>query len=71
MDIITSVEVSDFLSMGGHAVFVWPAYAVTATLMIGLLIHTRLGKKVDQQTLQSLQSSRMRKELGNPDGPQT
>ena len=66
MQIVTS-----FLSMGGHAAFVWPAYAITATLMIGLLVHTQAGRRADQQTLQSLQSSRTKKDTGSSDGPQT
>ena len=29
-----------FFAMGGYAVYVWPAFAVTAIVMIGLLIET-------------------------------
>jgi heme exporter protein D len=29
---------SDFLSMGGHAAFIWPAYGIVALVLVGLLI---------------------------------
>jgi heme exporter protein CcmD len=30
----------DFLAMGGYASFVWPAYAVAATVLAGLSLHS-------------------------------
>jgi heme exporter protein D len=32
--------IAQFLSMGGYAAFVWPAYGVGAAVMIGLLAQT-------------------------------
>ncbi|MDZ7627978.1 MAG: heme exporter protein CcmD [Parvularculaceae bacterium] len=32
---------SDFLSMGGYGAFVWPAYAVSAVTLIGLVMMIR------------------------------
>jgi len=29
---------SEFLAMGGYAGFVWPAYGLSAAVMIGLLV---------------------------------
>ena len=31
----------DFLRMGGYAVFVWPAFAITAIVMIANLVAAR------------------------------
>ena len=31
---------SQFFAMGGYAAFVWPAYAVAAVVLIGLLVQT-------------------------------
>lgn len=33
-------SVTQFLEMGGYAVFVWPAYAVAAVVLIGLLVQS-------------------------------
>ncbi|HEY7689417.1 MAG TPA: heme exporter protein CcmD [Dongiaceae bacterium] len=30
-------SLSDFLAMGGYAGFVWPAYAIAAAVLIGVL----------------------------------
>ncbi len=30
-------KLADFLAMGGYGAFVWPAYGITAAVMIGLL----------------------------------
>ena len=47
----------DFIYMGGYAGFVWPAFGLTALLMIGLLVQTQLGKKTNQRTFELLKSS--------------
>lgn len=31
-------EISAFLEMGGYGAFVWPAYGVTAAVMIGIAL---------------------------------
>jgi heme exporter protein D len=31
---------SQFFEMGGYAAFVWPAYAITTTVLVGLLVVT-------------------------------
>ncbi|HUC62949.1 MAG TPA: heme exporter protein CcmD [Alphaproteobacteria bacterium] len=32
--------ISTFLDMGGRAAFVWPAYGITALVLIGLLVQS-------------------------------
>ncbi len=51
-------SVSDFLSMGGYAQFVWPAFGVAAVVMIALLAHSRRALRVNESTLESLQDER-------------
>jgi heme exporter protein D len=51
-------SVSDFLSMGGYAQFVWPAFGVTAVVMIALLVQSRRALRDNESTLESLQDER-------------
>ncbi len=46
----------DFLTMGGYAAYVWPAYAVTLLILMGNIIsawrnNRRILKKLKQQLL--------------------
>ncbi len=34
-------EIEQFLVMGGYAAFIWPAYAVAAAVLVGLLAVSR------------------------------
>ncbi|WP_158772637.1 heme exporter protein CcmD [Cobetia sp. L2A1] len=38
-------SVADFFAMGGHAVYVWSAWGMTAAGLIGLVISTRLSRR--------------------------
>lgn len=38
-------SLGDFLAMGGHAAFIWPAFAVAAALLLGLALHSRAAMK--------------------------
>ena len=49
---------AEFLSMGGYAVFVWPAFAVTAVVMVALFIESRRTLRADERTLEALQGER-------------
>ncbi len=51
-------RITDFLSMGGYAEFVWPAFAVTITVMAALVIVSRRSLQADRRTLESLESAR-------------
>ena len=42
--------------MGGHAAFIWPAYGVTAIVMIGLLIYTWRKARVEKAALEKLEA---------------
>ncbi len=50
--------VDEFFRMGGYAAYIWPAFGVTAALLIGLFVRSRLALKTDQKTLDILQQAR-------------
>ena len=37
---MTAAALTHWLAMGGYAVFVWPAYGVTAVVLGGLALHS-------------------------------
>ena len=42
--------IQDFLAMGGYAAFVWPAYALAAIVLVGLLaISLRQLRKAESE----------------------
>ncbi len=52
----------DFLSMGGYGAFVWPAFAVTAVIMVAVLIASVKGLRAREAELESLQRDAARPE---------
>jgi heme exporter protein D len=49
-------SIATFLQMGGYAVFVWPAYAVAAAVLIALLVQARRELARNRRTLTLLES---------------
>lgn len=64
---------SGFLSMGGYAGYVWPAYALTFLVLAALCVATVSSLRRKQKTLEMLQSSvrsaRRRRDDGPVSGP--
>ncbi|HYM30014.1 MAG TPA: heme exporter protein CcmD [Candidatus Cybelea sp.] len=58
-----------FFAMGGYAAFVWPAFGVTAAVLIGLLLASLKSWRDNEAALRSLEDSqqtrRRRSERGN------
>lgn len=52
--------VQEFLAMGGYAAFVWPAYALAATVLIGLLVVSLRQLRKAEAELAALGVSRPR-----------
>jgi len=48
----------EFFSMGGYAGFIWPAYAVTAVVLVAVLVGTWQGLKRRRRQLETLQAAR-------------
>ncbi len=44
--------------MGGYAQFVWPAFAVTATVLVALVVLSRRALRANESTLEALQNER-------------
>lgn len=60
---------SEYLNMGGHAAFIWPAYAIVAVVLIGLLIAGRRFQRATAAELAQLQPHpRRRTATTNGDG---
>ncbi len=49
---------AEFFEMGGYAAYVWPAYVVTAVVMLGLLVASLKGLRAREETLKALEGSR-------------
>jgi heme exporter protein D len=46
-----------FLEMGGYAVYVWPAFAVAALVMIGLLVESLRTLRAREAVLKRLEGA--------------
>ena len=51
---------SDFLSMGGYAVYVWSAYGVAAVVMVVMLATSLRALRRQQQEVRLLEEARGR-----------
>ncbi len=49
--------VREYLAMGGYAAFVWPSYAITALVMLGILVLTLRSLRQRQHALKSLEQA--------------
>jgi heme exporter protein D len=49
--------VQEFLDMGGYAAFVWPAYGITALIMVILFVVSWRAAKTSDAKLKALQST--------------
>ena len=49
---------SDFLAMGGYAAYVWPAFGITAAVMIVMLWASRRALKSREAALEKLDQRR-------------
>jgi heme exporter protein D len=48
------MPMQQFFAMGGYAVYLWPAYAIAAVVMIGLLVQTLASLRARERELASL-----------------
>ena len=51
-------SVAEYLSMGGYASFVWPAFAVCAVVMVALAVASRRALARERRLLESLNGGR-------------
>ena len=57
---------SEFFAMGGYAAFIWPAYAVAAILLFGLLGLSLKSMREREALVESLRSHRRRRRADPP-----
>ena len=60
--------VGEFLEMGGYAGFVWPAFGITALVMLTLLVVSLRNLRVRLAKLAALQAARDNCRPGKPTG---
>ena len=46
---------ADFIAMGGYAEFVWPAFGLTALVLVGLLVGSFRTLKANESALTALE----------------
>ena len=51
-------EASSFFAMGGYAAFVWPAFGVSAAVLLGLWLESLARLRAGQRRLARLQAER-------------
>lgn len=56
---------AEFLAMGGYAAFIWPAYAVAAAVMIGLLAASIATMRRREALVDSLRAGRRQDSAGD------
>ena len=49
---------SEFFHMGGYGAFIWPAYAVAAIVMVGLIIATLRNLRARESELAALEAEK-------------
>ena len=58
MDKGVSESVSTFLDMGGYAAFVWSSYAITAVVLVGMLVASLRWLRSTEAALNALKAER-------------
>lgn len=49
---------SEFFYMGGHGVYIWPAYLIAAVIVVGILLQTILTMRQRERQLEELRQER-------------
>jgi heme exporter protein D len=52
---------AEYFNMGGYAAYIWPAYGLTAFIMIALLVRSLSSVKRNQKILDTLEASGARR----------
>ncbi len=49
---------SDFFHMGGHGVYIWPAYLIATVIVVGILVQTIVTMRQRERQLEDLRRER-------------
>ena len=61
-------KITEFLAMGGHGAFIWPAYIVAAVVLTGLLIVSIKNARNQERILKQLRAARRGARTGAQSG---
>ncbi len=50
--------ICEFFAMGGQGIYIWPAYGITAVVMIAFLVTTLRRLKVREAALKAMRAAR-------------
>ena len=56
---------TDFLSMGGHAAFIWPAYGVAVVVLFALVMVSLRTLKANEIAVREIEATRPRRRRRN------
>ena len=56
---------TDFLSMGGHAAFIWPAYGVAVVVLFALVMVSLRTLKANEIAVREIEAPRPRRRRRN------
>ncbi len=63
--LVSMENLGEFLSMGGHAAYIWPSYAIVFAVLVALLVTSWRGCKRAERDLETAEKSMTeRKEAG-------
>jgi heme exporter protein D len=62
-------EISEFVAMGGHAGFIWPAWAIAVVVLAGLIIQSLQTLRAREAELAALEAARPPRRRRGPVGP--
>jgi len=48
--------ISQYLDMGGHGGFIWPAYIIVTVVMVGMMVSSRRALKNAHDELKTLEA---------------
>lgn len=61
------MDINAFLTMGGYAGFVWPAYGVAVVVMAALLVASLRGARAREGELDLMQQRRRNRRAAQPE----
>ncbi len=57
-------QIETFLAMGGYGHYVWPAYGLTAAIMIAFLVSTLRSLRSRKRALETLEADAPKRQTG-------
>lgn len=59
--------ISEFLTMGGHAAFIWPAYGVAVVILFALVMVSLRTLKSNEIAVREIEATRPRRQRREPE----